>query len=246
MMTEQDDEIQRIPCNGCGHLTRHKRLSVYRHEYPTQDISSDLVAFGYDETWEIFQCQGCDGIVARVRLDGPSFYDGPEELFYPERITSHHKKRHILGLPHRLADIHDGVIDAFNHDHLVLCVAGLRILIEGLCADRGVTKGPDAKGKTVKNLEGKINGLERIVPPRIVENMHALRFLGNAAVHELELPHKDDIELALTVVEDICYVVYDLDHRAKRLHDRAGRQEPRPRQPIVDDVSPAEPGGTDS
>ena len=103
----------------------------------------------------------------------------------------------------------------FNSHNYLLCTAGLRALLEGVCADKGITSGPNKEGKIVKNLEGKINGLIDLVPMGIVENLHSLRFLGNQALHELEKPEEPELKLALQVLEDILNIVYDLDYRAQ-------------------------------
>src|SRR5712691_8069255 len=41
-----------------------------------------------------------------------------------------------------------------------LCAGGLRFLLEGVCVDKRITKGPNVKGEIREKLEGKINGLK--------------------------------------------------------------------------------------
>ncbi|HYP29612.1 MAG TPA: DUF4145 domain-containing protein [Blastocatellia bacterium] len=211
----------RIRCNTCSGVTWHELLT--NKSLTVTLYGQDDEAFGEGrEQWELFQCSGCDSISLRVTSDYP-WQDDPEIHFFPERTGDHHKKKHYSKLPKKLTMLYGETIEAYNRGSLLLCTAGIRALLEGLCADKGITKGPDRDGKIVKNLEGKINGLTSIVPASIVKNLHGLRFLGNQAVHELEAPSKYDLELALTVIEDILNVVYDLDYRTQMLYEMATR-----------------------
>ena len=130
-----------------------------------------------------------------------------------------------MKLPDNLRKLYAEVVNAFNTDSLFLCTSGIRALLEGLCEDNGITEGPNQRGQTSKNLEGKINGLATIVPAGIVRNLHGLRFLGNQALHKLEVPSKADLELAMTVLEDILNVVYDLNYKSEQMYQRAIRSK---------------------
>ncbi len=62
----------------------------------------------------------------------------------------------------------------------MLCAAGLRSLLEGICHDQ------KAAGR---NLEERIDSLQFVVPNKnLVRHLHAFRFTGNKAMHELEAP----------------------------------------------------------
>jgi hypothetical protein len=50
-----------------------------------------------------------------------------------------------------------------------------------------------------------------------VANLANFQFLGNQALHELKEPDKQDLALAIEVVEDILNVVYELDYKSARL-----------------------------
>jgi len=210
-----------IRCNTCSGMTWHERITSKSLSITLYDNEGEDFGIGNEE-WELFQCSGCDSITLRVTSDYP--WDAePETRFFPERTTGHHKKKHYYKLPSKLTSLYDETVTAYNRGSLLLCTAGIRALLEGLCADKGITKGPDKQGKTVKNLEGKINGLASIVPASIVKNLHGIRFLGNQALHELEAPSRYDLGLALTVIEDIFNVVYDLDYRSQLLYEMATR-----------------------
>jgi hypothetical protein len=224
MNIESNDKKTRILCNSCGLTTWH--LLLFSQEIVrVYDNSNIDVSPDYSEQWEVFQCMGCEEITIREAVELPweeeAFY-----LFFPERTGGHHGQKQYQRLPKNLQVLYGEVVNAINKNSLLLCAAGLRALLEGLCENQGIKEGPNGHNKMVKNLEGKINGLISIVPAGIVKNLHGLRFLGNQALHELETPSKDDLELALTVVEDIFNIVYDLNYKSQLLYDKVTRAKP--------------------
>jgi hypothetical protein len=218
-MQEEYTDKERIRCNNCDLETWHQLLARHHINLPIYTIAGEL-AEEVRQLWEIFQCLGCDYVSARVTTDYP-WETEPNYDFYPERTSEYHERKNYQKLPPNLNKLYIEVVNAFNKDFLLLCTAGLRALLEGLCSDKGITEGPNEQGKMVKSLEGKINGLTAVVPAGIVKNLHGLRFLGNQALHELETPTKEDLELALTILEDILNVVYDLDYRSQVLYHKA-------------------------
>lgn len=49
------------------------------------------------------------------------------------------------------------------------------------------------------------------------KRLHAIRFLGNDAVHEIKEPKASDLRIALEIVEHLLNTVYILDRKAKNL-----------------------------
>jgi len=204
-------------CNTCAHETRHGLIA--KHSFSIPYYIGTEREWDVDQHWELFQCLGCNQVTVRVTTDLPS----KTRKFYPERVVVDHQKKEYQKLPANLDSLYTEVVNAINNNLLLLCAAGLRALLEGLCADKGITEGPNEHGKIAKTLEGRINGLTTIVPVGIVRNLHGLRFLGNQALHELEVPSKGDLELGLGVIEDIFNVVYDLDYKSELLYKKATR-----------------------
>ena len=108
------------------------------------------------------------------------------------------------------------MIRAFNSGLYVLTAVGLRALIEGICADKNVSGA---------NLNQKINNLTSLLPPNIVDSLHSFRFMGNKTAHELNAPDKEDLRLAIEVIEDLLNFLYELDYKAKLL-PRQGPSSP--------------------
>jgi hypothetical protein len=100
-------------------------------------------------------------------------------------------------------------------------------MIEGICAATGVKDGPvempdkDGTTKIVRkcNLQGKIEGMAEagLLTRKHAEILHEHRFLGNEAVHELQRPSREELKLAVEVVEHTFDNLYELPDKADQL-----------------------------
>lgn len=215
-MSEETINKEQIICNECNHRTWHRVICSHVL------TSSAYDGFGGDDylgegkrKWDILQCMGCGSV--SIRESSVEEINFPYVIFYPERNIHHHRAKYFVRLPENLTRLYYEVCHTYNQKKLLLCAAGLRALLEGICNDKEIAEGPNNNGKITKSLEGKINGLASIVPASIVKNLHGLRFLGNQALHELEVPSQSDVTLALSVVEDIMNIIYELDYKAQLL-----------------------------
>jgi len=224
-MTQEKELKEQVVCNSCNHTTWHKVISsqvLTTSAY--DDIGGDDYLGEVESKWDFLQCLGCGTPSVRMKIENEN-YEEPYVEFYPERTISHHIRRYYVHLPENLSRLYSEVVKTYNQRNLILCAAGTRALLEGICVNKGIYEGPDAKGKTTKSLEGKINGLTSLVPSNIVKNLHGLRFLGNQALHELDVPDKNSIRLAITVIEDIMNIIYDLDYRAQLLFKKTEKNK---------------------
>ena len=207
-----------VYCNRCKRDTRHECLLNTKRAEETFDDDDDEPWPPFVERWNylIWRCLGCDSVTLEERYwcDGQYRQDGTQIwdiTFYPLRTRNQLKKKYFNNLPGKLANIYKESIEAFNVKARLLCAAGLRTLIEGVCLDKKIAG---------KNLEQKIDGLSAILPANIVKNLHSLRFMGNVATHELEPPPIDDLRLAIEVCEDLLNYLYELDYKTARLGER--------------------------
>jgi len=216
-----DVRIKRIFCNKCGGLTRHMLRAEYHQVFDSSKYEEMYMDFA-DGYWEIWQCQGCEEIafLESWSLEG----EEPSESFFPERATKLIKEKSFKKIPSELNSIYTEVIRSFNSGCYILCTAGLRALLEGICLNKGIHSGPTTNNINRNNLEGKINGLKAIIPVNIADNLHGFRFLGNKALHELEVPSGKDIALAIEVIEDVLNVIYELDYKSGRLMELVSRR----------------------
>lgn len=131
-----------------------------------------------------------------------------ESDLYPKRAVHDLQVKRFAGLDRRLNSIYREVVACYNSGLLVLCAVGLRALMEGICADKGVKE---------RRLQQSIESLRGLLPGNIVDSLHGFRFMGNEAAHELQAPAPDDLHLAIEVMEDLLNFLYSLEYKASRL-----------------------------
>jgi hypothetical protein len=184
--------------------------------------------FWNETTYRLWTCSGCDTGTLELAETNDSWTDENDNQqysysYWPERQINALRKKLFRKLPLGLRTIYSEVIDAFNKQLHLLCAAGLRALIEGICDDKQIV------GST---LEKRIDALTTILPENIVKNLHSFRFLGNSALHQLSKPKQADLRLAIEVSEDLLNFLYELDYKASRLHQNTAAVSPKTPAPV--------------
>ncbi|MGE0448022.1 MAG: DUF4145 domain-containing protein [Vicinamibacterales bacterium] len=203
---------RRIYCNRCRGETNHTWSGSHSREEQF-DFDDGSAPIWQKTNYRLWACAGCDHAVMEVEressLDTPD--DGPTYQYHPPRTRDDLDLKVFRRIPTRLRSIYTQTIKSYNYNLRVLCAAGLRALIEGICADKAIQG---------RNLMERIDGLEAHLPKSIVTNLHGFRFMGNEAVHELTAPSLDDLKIAIEVSEDLLNFLYELDYKASRLQKR--------------------------
>jgi len=207
---------------------------------------NDQNSIDWSDRYQIIQCLGCDTFSFRHKnwfseaqeYYGPNDYnDGTTTVLYPKRSKDVLNAKDFYNAPKNLRAIYKEVVNCFDSDSPVLCAAGLRATIEGLCAAHEVTDGPievTKKDGTVEvkrkdNLEGKISGLceKGILTKKSADILHEHRYLGNSAVHELSRPAEEDLRLAIEIIEHVLESLYEIPEKADMLRaSRAKKEKP--------------------
>lgn len=211
--------VSQIYCNSCQHETNHVcRLDEF--SFVRLDEDEDIDTYGVEvDGLRLWSCAGCDEwtIEKYAALTVVEEYDAlidPKRIwstYLPERTRFYAKLKQYHLLPPTLVQVYQEVLHSYNSDLVILCAVGIRTLLEGICADQEIRGG---------NLFQKIEGLSDMLPKNIVSNLHSLRFLGNEAAHELVSPDREEIHLAIQLIEDLLNFLYDLDYRASLLKER--------------------------
>ena len=205
-ITDGGFESKRIYCNRCKDETNHVLRGSHSRSH------SEDQGYWEEFTYGFWTCAGCDTGTLEVAWTASGMYDGEKEIYeysyHPARASQDLSQKVFRQLPKPLATIYGEVINAYNQRMHLLCAAGLRILIEGICQDKNVSG---------RRLEERIGGLKAILPENIVQNLHGFRFMGNEAVHELGAPERNTLYLAIEVSEDLLNFLYELDYKASRL-----------------------------
>jgi len=209
----------------------------------SEDYGSGEYSIDWSSSHQVIQCQGCMTSSFRqvswfsedCQQIGPDEYDDGERItLYPKRSNNTLPIKDFWEVPHNLRRIYRESIDCFNNDSFTLAAAGLRAIIEGLCAELGVTDGPKTVTKKdgtqvvkrFKNLEAKIAGLHEkgFLTERNTSILHEHRFLGNDAVHELAQPSRDELALAIEIVEHTFESLFEIPTKGDELKEKRARR----------------------
>lgn len=206
-------------CTFCKGERRHIVLLQFDRDDYADGVSAAT-------QWQIVECGGCRTVSFR-RIQWCSEWLGDDGQ--PSEETDCYPlldEREIIPferIPDHVDAIYRETVTAFNRGLYFLCSAGMRAVIEGLCVERGVTGGPAKDHNTGKtqgkqNLEGKINGLfeSKHLTKVITDALHNTRVLGNESLHELTMPPKAEMSLALDILEHALASLYHLDAKAEK------------------------------
>ena len=232
---ETKGEVLEVQCAECKRPTRHLVITSYDYHGSEEDREEQWYV-DWSSNFQIIQCQGCMTVSYRtktyfsedVQQYGPNDYDdGTTETIYPKRSKETISAKDFWNIPNNLRRIYRETVDSFNNDLYTLCAAGLRALVEGLCAELGVTDGPKEvekkdgtkEIKRFSNLEGKIAGLHEkgYLTQQHSEVLHEHRYMGNEAVHQLNMPTKDELLLAIEIIEHMFESVYEIPQKHHEL-----------------------------
>jgi len=236
---KSEDRIGRedqIFCNQCKGVTAHTIRGAHDSHW---DLGGESGMAGGGKH-DMLSCDGCGCVTHRDKLW--STEDQPTTNLYPPRPDPESRQpNYYLELPwgSPLESVYRQTISAFNGQLPTLTGAGVRLLIEGICSDRGVKDGAvfDETGKPIvskesgkpvrrDNLEGKINGLveQGLIAKNQAKTLHEIRFLGNDAAHELDQPSRESLKTAIDICEQILAQIYQQPEAAERL---AARKRPK-------------------
>lgn len=219
-------------CNRCRRDTNHTVIQSHSQTY-WHDDDPDISVDYAKHTWEIIQCAGCELVSFREILSTSEEWE-PTETRYPEADKDQLVVKSFRQASYNINRIYRESIRSFNIGNYILCTAGLRAVIEAICAKANVKSGLVEKKegektykKKKKNLEGKIEGLHQkgILLKKHAEILHALRFIGNDAVHELSTPPIDDLKEAIEIVERTIENLYELPEMGYRLLAKKTKQQ---------------------
>lgn len=208
MLKVQDPPDQEfwVPCANCGRRTWHKALTYVAREESVPEIT-------WWNDYFTLRCEGCHDVsfLHESRSDDSWIEDeetGKSELditqrLYPAQVEGFRKTEREYSIPRRVHDIYDETITAITSDLPVLAGVGIRLIVEAVAKQQG------AQGV---NLGKRIDSLKSLgfITATGAELLHDLRFMGNAAAHEVKAHTQRELLKALRVIDHLLAGVYVL------------------------------------
>lgn len=211
-------------CNTCKLSSNQQVLFSHEETYDNTDEG-----FHASITWQVLKCGGCDTVSFREVSWSSEDYD-PETgkaistvRSYPLSEKDALPAKPFFNVPRKIRGIYTETVDAYNRNSRVLCAGGVRAAIEGICGEKGVTDGPVSRPKRGggvetkrrANLEGRINGLHErgAITEGLRESLHENRLFGNEALHELDAPGRDELAIALALLEHTLEHIYEVANK---------------------------------
>lgn len=235
------DDIIRTYCNRCKTEINQRILMTIdseAHDFIDQDMAMDGGVHGYytdsADSFQIIECLGCNLKSFRQMRWFSEWQDfdnpGIEEKIFPPPEKNTRCVKEYLEMPFLIEEMYSQSIKAFNQSLWILCAVGIRSMVEGVCKQKGITDG--IKNSTGKKRQEKSKGqkslyekIEKIYEIGIITgqqkvSLHELRYLGNAAIHELENPSIEDLDIGLDIIENMLQNIYDIPSKSQILINR--------------------------
>lgn len=187
-------------CRNCKGLRNHKLI----HEVKTKG-GDDNDYFQWIRKYSIIECLGCESVsflevygdteMIALNEDGePDYYF--DNYIYPLYLEESEELEHVHYIPASIKVIYRETISAFKTNSFILTAGGLRAIIEAICNHLKIKKGNLADRIDLLHNKGYLTLSES-------KRLHSIRFLGNDALHEIEMPKKDHLFILLDIVNHL-------------------------------------------
>lgn len=212
-LVSPDDKLHKIECRQCCLETNHKIIASYVEDGSDETDPNNY--YYWTLVSQIIQCVGCDLVSFRtissnsedLEYDGEHQYAAETVKFYPGRSTG------LKGLdrryvPYRIAMLYEETKSAIENDLSIIGGIGVRAILDAICKD------VKAVGK---DLYKKIDDLHEksLVTKEGVAALHKIRLLGNKSAHEAESHSREQLLLALEIVNYILVGTYVMPEKVK-------------------------------
>ncbi|MBS1913501.1 MAG: DUF4145 domain-containing protein [Bacteroidetes bacterium] len=207
-MAKKKSEQIRSYCSRCGQDTNHDVLREYVEQFRDE--------YHCDLNYQIASCRGCEtksfrkifyDIEAAYPLEHDIWEVPKDVTIYPKSIKGHRDLLDLSHIPSTVKGIYSDVLLAIQEEALILAGLGLRGTVEAVCNDLRVT------GRTLDIRIGKLIAAGHISKGD-AERLHAIRFMGNDAAHDIKRPDSSAVAVALKIIEHLLSSVYILEKEA--------------------------------
>lgn len=180
-------------CRKCKGMRNHETL----HE-------GDEIYLQWKENFSIIRCLGCDNIsflkkygdteMVYYNDEGePSYYTNTE--IYPKYLESS-LELDTFHFPVKIRNIYQETLNALKNDLFILSAGGLRTIIEAICNHLKIKNSDLSTKIDLLSEKGYLNNNE-------AKRLHSIRFLGNDALHQVDIPKSENVFALLDIVNHL-------------------------------------------
>lgn len=199
-----NDKVKNF-CNECQHETWHNVLFVERTNGSCEEIS-------WSKDFIVLKCAGCDNVCFKTEASDSESYDVDEfgnwipdiyEEHFPASNEGLGNIENIYEIPVSIKLIYSETIKAITDGCYTLAGIGLRATIEAICNHETITG---------SNLDTKIKRLASngLISKDDEKKLHAIRFIGNDAAHDVKAPLKNQVIIALKIIQHLISSKYGM------------------------------------
>lgn len=201
-------------CNDCHHETWHNILHVSTESGSYEEIS-------WSKEYAVLQCAGCDRFCFRTEASDSESYDVDEygqwnpDIYvenFPPTNEGLGSIENIYEIPIEIKSIYNETLKAITDGCFTLAGIGLRATVESICNHENIPGG---------NLDTKINRLvtNGFISKDDANKLHAIRFIGNDAAHDIKAPLRDQVIIALKIIEHLISTKYAMQDEINKFLD---------------------------
>lgn len=231
-----ENDVWWAPCGKCLDDRRHRK--IFSHE--VKDGFDDSIFIQYN----IIECNGCGNVSFQkytldyqypMQDDEGNWIGHSESKIFPPFIANHQELPRFAFFPRNIEKIYQETVRCIACGDYILGGLGLRSVIEAVCLDKKIEG---------RNLETRISKLASSghISRADANRLHAIRFLGNDAAHDLRSPTDQQIRVALRIVEYLLATLYFLDLDAKEALDTVIDNYPEFQNVLVSNLKEFEVG----
>lgn len=197
------------PCRSCEGETSQAILF--------QSVDPGPFEYHLETAYQVLECCGCQTKSFRkcvsdyesaIQIAEDEWEVDREINLYPSVLHGHRAIPELHEIPKVVASIYRQSLEAICNGAPILAGMGLRATVESICNEQAIV------GRT---LEKRIDGLAKkgLISAKDADRLHAIRFMGNDAAHEVLPTDQKSLTIALRIVEHLIVSLYILDQAAE-------------------------------
>jgi Domain of unknown function (DUF4145) len=200
---------EKLQCNDCHGLRWHALRTSYSVE-GEEDMGGNCYE-PWTDTFEIFQCRGCDSLLVRRSFLFLPIGEEAEISYFPAR-SSRHRPSWSWGLPPELRELLGEVYTALQSNSPRLALMGIRAVVDVAILEKVGDAGSFVEKLAVLEREGYVGQKQR-------NFLSAVLDAGSAAAHRGHTASEQGLEYAMDIVENLLQAVYALEGAAEHLRE---------------------------